>query len=55
MIVGMLILLVFILLLTLINIALKSNSKECDFEVEFNLKGFKLSLKTKKNAPSSQD
>ncbi|WP_275477924.1 hypothetical protein [Clostridium botulinum] len=37
----------------IIIIALKEDSKECDFEIQFNIKGFKLSLKTKKNASSN--
>ena len=54
MIIGVLALLITIILILLIKVALNADSKECDFEVEFNLKGFRLSLKTKKNAPSNR-
>ncbi|WP_158678757.1 MULTISPECIES: hypothetical protein [Clostridium] len=54
MIIGVLAVIISIVLIILIIIALKEDSKECDFEVQFNIKGFKLSLKTKKNAPSNR-
>jgi hypothetical protein len=54
MIIGMLAFLLFLVLVMLINRSLKCNSKECDFEISFNLKGFKLVFKTtKEGAPSS--
>ena len=56
MIVGMLIVVVFLLLLALINKALKHNSKNCDIKVKFSIKSFEFNFKTtEKNAPSSQD
>ena len=56
MIVGMLIVLVFLLLLTLINKSLKRNSKDCDIKVKFSIKSFEFNFKTtEKNAPSSND
>lgn len=54
MIIGVLAVIINIVLIILIIIALKEDSKECDFEVQFNIRGFKLSLKTKKNAPSNR-
>ena len=45
-----------LILVILINRALKHNSKDCEFNLEINIKGFKIYFKTKeKNAPSSQD
>ena len=39
---------------TIILRALKHNSKDCKFNLEVNIKGFKISFKTKKeNAPSN--
>ena len=56
MIVAMLIVLVFLLFLTLINKALKHNSKNCDIKVKFSIKSFEFNFKTtEKNAPSSND
>ena len=55
-VVGMLIISISLILFTLINRALKHNSKDCEFNLEINIKGFKIYFKTKeKNAPSSQD
>lgn len=54
MIVEILAFLLFIILVMLINKSLRSNSKECDFEISINIKGFKLIFKTtKEDAPSS--
>ena len=56
MIVGILIISIALILVILINRALKHNSKDCEFNLEINIKGFKIYFKTKeKNAPSSQD
>ncbi|WP_459480024.1 hypothetical protein [Clostridium saccharoperbutylacetonicum] len=56
MIVGVLIVSILILLVILINRALRSNSKSCEFNLEVNIKGFKINFKTtEKNAPSDQD
>jgi hypothetical protein len=55
-VIGVLILSVTLILVILINRALKSNSKGCEFNLEINIKGFKISFKTtEKNAPSSKD
>lgn len=52
MIIGMLILSVSTIMLILIVRALKHNSKSCEFDLEVNIKGFKISFKTKeKNTP----
>ena len=52
MIIGMLIISVSILSLILILQALKHNSKNCEFSLEINIKGFKFSFKTnEKNTP----
>ncbi len=48
MIIGVLAVIISIVLIILIIIALKEDYKECDFEVHFNIKGFKLSLKQQK-------
>lgn len=54
MIIGMLIISVSMIVLILILRALKHNSKNCEFNLEINIKGFKLYFKTKeKNAPSN--
>jgi len=56
MIIGMLITSVLIIVLMLVVTALKHNSKDCEFNLEINIKGFKVYFKTKeKNAPSSND
>ncbi|CAI3193034.1 MULTISPECIES: hypothetical protein [Clostridium] len=56
MIIGMLILSILVLLVILINRALRSSSKSCEFNLEVNIKGFKINFKTtEKNAPSSND
>jgi hypothetical protein len=56
MIVGVLIISIALILVILINRALKHNSKDCEFNLEINIKGFKICFKTKeKNAPSSQE
>ena len=53
--IGILILLLSIITLILLLRALKHNSKDCEFNLEINLKGFKISFKTKKeNAPSNR-
>ena len=50
MIIGMLIISVSTIILILR--ALKHNSKDCEFNLEINIKGFKFSFKTKeKNTP----
>lgn len=55
---------IFSFIYILFDRALKSDSKACELDVQANLKGFKLHLKTydkdvtkvkEKNAPSSQD
>ncbi|APF24891.1 MULTISPECIES: hypothetical protein [Clostridium] len=52
MIIGMLIISVSTIILILILRALKHNSKDCEFNLEINIKGFKFSFKTKeKNTP----
>ncbi|NRT87278.1 hypothetical protein DE167_003175 [Clostridium beijerinckii] len=51
MIIGMLILSITLILVILINRALKSNSKSCEFNLEINIKGFKISFKTKEKDP----
>lgn len=54
MIIGILILSVSIIILIIILRALKHNSKDCEFNLEVNIKGFKISFKTKEeNAPST--
>ena len=56
MIVEILIISIALILVMLINRALKHNSKDCEFNLEINIKGFKVYFKTKeKNAPSSQE
>ncbi|MFT8352789.1 hypothetical protein [Clostridium saccharoperbutylacetonicum] len=56
MIIGILIISIALILVMLINSALKHNSKNCEFNLEINIKGFKVYFKTKeKNAPSSQE
>ena len=53
MIIGILILSVSIIILIIILRALKHNSKDCEFNLEVNIKGFKIEFKTnEKNAPS---
>lgn len=47
MIIGLLILSVALILIILINRALKHNSKSCEFNLEINVKGFKINFKTK--------
>lgn len=43
-----------LILILLITKALKHNSKDCEFNLEFNLKGLKILFKTKeKSAPPS--
>ncbi|EKQ57830.1 MULTISPECIES: hypothetical protein [unclassified Clostridium] len=52
----MLIISMLILLVILINRALRINSKGCEFNLEVSIKGFKINFKTtEKNAPSDQD
>ena len=54
MIVEILIISIALILVMLINRALKHNSKGCEFNLESNIKGFKIYFKTKeKNAPSN--
>ena len=54
MVIVILILSIAVILILLINRALKHNSKNCEFTVEINIKGFKINFKTnEKNAPSS--
>ena len=56
MIIGMLIISVALILVVLINRSLRRNSKSCEFNLEINIKGFKINFKTtEKNAPSSQE
>lgn len=56
MIIGVLIISISLILIILINRALKHNSKSCEFNLEVNIKGFKINFKTKeKDAPSQQD
>ncbi|MDR3593569.1 hypothetical protein [Clostridium sp.] len=56
MIIGLLILSVELILIILINRSLKHNSKSCEFNLEINIKGFKINFKTnEKNAPSDED
>ncbi|WP_202117533.1 hypothetical protein [Clostridium chromiireducens] len=56
MIIGILIISMALILVILINRALRHNSKDCEFNLEINIKGFKLNFKTnEKNAPSSQE
>lgn len=56
MIVGILIISITLILVILITRALKHNSKDCEFNLEINIKGFKIYFETKeKNAPSSND
>ncbi|WP_176127388.1 hypothetical protein [Clostridium saccharobutylicum] len=51
----MLILSVTLILVILINRALRNNSKSCEFNLEINIKGFKVNFKTtEKNAPSDK-
>ena len=53
--IGILIILLSIITLILLLRALKHNSKDCEFNLEINLKGFKISYKTKKeHAPSNR-
>ena len=53
-IIEILILLVPTIILIIILRALKHNSKDCEFNLEVNIKGFKISFKTKEeNAPST--
>lgn len=55
MVIGMLILSVTLILVILINRALRNNSKSCEFNLEINIKGFKVNFKTtEKNAPSDK-
>ncbi|WP_192875412.1 hypothetical protein [Clostridium taeniosporum] len=55
MMIGMLILSILFILYILIIRALKDNSKNCEFNLQINISGFKLSFKTKeKNAPSNR-
>lgn len=52
----MLIISILVLLVILINRALRNNSKDCEFNLEINIKGFKVNFKTtEKNAPSDQE
>lgn len=52
MIIGMLIVSVSTVILMLILRALKHTSKDCEFNLEINIKGLKFSFKTKeKNTP----
>ena len=54
MVIVILILSIAVILILLINRALKHNSKDCEFNLEINIKGFKIHFKTKeKNAPSN--
>ena len=54
MIVGILIISIALILVILINRSLEHNSKDCEFNLEINIKGFKINFKTKeKNAPSN--
>ncbi|NMF05018.1 hypothetical protein ACUH7Y_05500 [Clostridium beijerinckii] len=56
MIIGILIISIALILVILINRALRHNSKDCEFNLEINIKGFKINFKTnEKNAPSSQE
>ncbi|GEA30015.1 MULTISPECIES: hypothetical protein [Clostridium] len=56
MIIGILIISIALILVILINRALRHNSKDCEFNLEINIKGFKIKFKTnEKNAPSSQE
>ena len=56
MVIGMLIISVELILVILINKGLRSNSKNCDFKLDINIKGFRIYFKTtEKNAPSSND
>ncbi|WP_315073841.1 hypothetical protein [uncultured Clostridium sp.] len=55
-IICVLIISVTLILVILVNRALRSSSKNCDFSLEASLKGFKINFKTtEKNAPSSND
>ena len=55
MVIGVLILSVTLILVILINRALKSNSKGCEFNLEINIKGFKINFKTtEKDTPSTK-
>ena len=55
MIVGILLISITLILVVLVNRALRNNSKSCEFNLEINIKGFKICFKTtKKNALSSQ-
>ena len=56
MIIGILIVSITFVLVILVNRALKHNSRSCEFNLEINIKGFKINFKTnEKNAPSDQD
>lgn len=51
----MLIISILILLVILINRALRNNSKDCEFNLEVNTKGFKINFKTtEKDTPSTK-
>ena len=52
----MLIIAIALILVILINRALKHNSKKCEFNLEINIKGFKIYFRTnEKNAPSTKE
>ncbi|MCE5221288.1 MAG: hypothetical protein LLF98_08490 [Clostridium sp.] len=55
MIIGVLILSILVLLVILVNRTLRSNSKNCEFNLEVGIRGFKINFKTEeKNAPSDK-
>lgn len=55
MIIEMLIISLLIIMIILVLRALKHDSKNCEFSLEINIKGFKFSFKTKEeNAPSNR-
>lgn len=55
MIIEMLIISLLIIMIILVLRALKHDSKNCEFSLDINIKGFKFSFKTKEeNAPSNR-
>ncbi|MCE5220903.1 MAG: hypothetical protein LLF98_06435 [Clostridium sp.] len=51
MIVGILIISIALILVILINRALKHNSKDCEFNLEINIRGFKINFKAQEKDP----